>query len=346
MSNRRYSAMGTTKFQNVVDNFYELDAEDQAKVRVLAGERGIVIPDGPVANAAPLIPSGRTKPTGLTADLAPMLCGRSFQEVPTLAPTSWSAERKLDGWRCIAYSDGEFVRIFGGRNGSDYTGQVPYIEAELANFLPPDTVVDGELISPCDWGAVQSIMTTHRIHKPSTHSPALNLVLFDLLRINGTDARRNPWKERRATLEALEGIPRLKQWVSLSALVEPSQEALEATLEAGYEGLVLKNKSSRYVNARSPMWGKVKPMKTLDCRVVALPKDGEGKFAGLVGAVEFQLPNGGVGRASGMTDRERIDMTDNPEKYIGQMAEFSYQLMTKDGRLRHPVFKRMRGDLK
>lgn len=73
MSNRNYKAMGAAKFQGCVDNITSLDAEDQVKVRAIAAERGIAVPAGPVAEPAPLIPSGRTKSHAFSNELLPML---------------------------------------------------------------------------------------------------------------------------------------------------------------------------------------------------------------------------------------------------------------------------------
>lgn len=52
-----------------------------------------------------------------------------------------------------------------------------------------------------------------------------------------------------------------------------------------------------------------------------------------------------VGRvASGFTDVMRLDMAENPDKYLNHVVECSAMSVTKDHSLRHPVFKRMRYD--
>ena len=38
-----------------------------------------------------------------------------------------------------------------GRNGSNYTGQLPYVESDLIDLLPPDSAVDGELVGQRGW---------------------------------------------------------------------------------------------------------------------------------------------------------------------------------------------------
>ena len=52
-----------------------------------------------------------------------------------------------------------------------------------------------------------------------------------------------------------------------------------------------------------------------------------------------------VGRvASGLTDELREDMATHPEDYLNKVIEVECMSITKDGALRHPVFKRVRED--
>lgn len=72
-------------------------------------------------------------------------------------------------------------------------------------------------------------------------------------------------------------------------------------------------------------------------------------FMGWIGAVEFsQYGSNGelkqVGYCSGLTDELRKDMTENPDKYLGECMEISAMERTKDDYFRHPQFLRMRPD--
>lgn len=52
-----------------------------------------------------------------------------------------------------------------------------------------------------------------------------------------------------------------------------------------------------------------------------------------------------VGRvASGFTDEDRQSMAEHPEDYLGKVIEVECMSTTKDGALRHPVFRRVRED--
>lgn len=100
-------------------------------------------------------------------------------------------------------------------------------------------------------------------------------------------------------------------------------------------------------------WYKWKPVRTVDGVITGF-KYGEGKFLGLIGAIEVSVykdsPNGTrlvrVANVSGMSDAERVLMTQLEEELVARAAvvEVEYQYVGSGGRLRHPRFKRMRDD--
>jgi len=72
-------------------------------------------------------------------------------------------------------------------------------------------------------------------------------------------------------------------------------------------------------------------------------------FNDWIGAVKFgKYDKDGnlveLGECSGLTDELRKDMSENPDKYIGQAIEIGAMERTKDGFYRHPQFIRMRPD--
>jgi bifunctional non-homologous end joining protein LigD len=272
-------------------------------------------------------------------DLLPMLCGRSYQEVPNGFE---HAEAKLDGWRAIVHVNGD-IRVYGGRNGSDYSGRVPYLEDALRH-LPPDTALDGELVSPGNWGMVQSIMTTLRPHQPSIGSPPLRLYVFDMLRLNGYDTRHMAWAQRRKLVEA---IP-VSDLLRVTPLVPATPKALESALKVGFEGLVLKTPESRYVSgSRSPDWIKVKPQLTTEARITGFkPGKAGGAYEGMVGAFRIELlENGARTTVKCGTDERHQEATEHPMQWLGAIIEIRHHGLSKDGIPRHPQFSRRRADL-
>jgi ATP-dependent DNA ligase len=290
----------------------------------------------------------------MEAWLSPMLC-QKISDVPADAD-AYVLEPKMDGWRFVMWNTGRGVKAFGGRNGADYSGKLPYVEDVIAR-LPADTAVDGEILGG-EWGDVQGVMTRGKgPHVPSETNPALTYVVFDVLRISGTDVRDLPWVERRRLLEA--GVPP-GPIVGLSSYFPASPRAHQIAVETGFEGSVVKLKTSAYVNSRSSAWLKIKPQDSCEGLITGF-KPGQGAFAGLVGAVEFQMlaegapagrdvpdvgPDGKpiVSRCSGMNMKVRKDMTENPSKYLGEVIEVKHMGIGSSGKPRHPQFSRLRSD--
>lgn len=280
----------------------------------------------------------------MNRDLLPMLAGRSYQTIPTTG-FSASAEPKLDGWRAIVHIQSDGVRVYGGRNGSDYTGRVPYIEEAVAH-LPVDTVLDGELVSPVDWGMVQSIMTTQRPHKPSKLSPPVNLYVFDMLRLHGHDMRNFTWVQRRKFVDS-DSIYADGSLIRPTPILPATNEMLTWSLDQGYEGLVLKDPGSSYVNKRSNSWAKVKPQLTCEARVIGFkPGKQGGAFEGMVGSFEIELLHTGVHTTVKCgVDARHVEATEHPERWSGAIIEIKHHGLSKTGVPRHPQFSRRRLDL-
>ena len=166
----------------------------------------------------------------------PMLAVQAKTDA-TFSEATYVAEAKFDGWRAGFYKDRDgALQLYGGRNGHEYTGQIPYLEAVVRELLPHDTFVDGELLSPMGHGGVQSSMTTKYPHRPSAALPELYFVAFDVLRSAGEDVRRVSWSVRRDLLEDLLA-PLLDSQRIKASIILPADSALEIALDAGLEDL-------------------------------------------------------------------------------------------------------------
>lgn len=282
----------------------------------------------------------------MEAWLKPMLCEEA-SEVPE--GDEWVIEPKLDGWRIIAHRNANDVHVYGGRNASDYTGKLPYIEGVLAR-LPVDTAVDGELMADEGGsGGVQSVMFANGEHDPSPASPPLKLILFDVLRVDGQDVRSLPWQERRALLEAAKFRGPL---VYTSKPVPASADAHDQFLADGLEGSVAKHTGRKYRSgSRSDAYVKIKPQTTADAIVRGF-KPGTGSRSGGVGAFEIEMldehgnPNGVRTRVgSGFTDALRAEIDADNAAWLDARIEIAHHGLGKTGKPRHPVFLRRRDDL-
>lgn len=274
-------------------------------------------------------------------DLQPQLA-KAVDVVPH--GPDWRHEFKLDGWRAMVHRTAEGVSLYGGRNGSDYSGQLPYLATAL-EFLPHDTVLDGELVGH-EWGQVQGVMTGGYPHSPSVHDPALTFVIFDMLRMGGRDMTQMSYLDRHTVLEVFDADHVEVAVAQMCMTQRDANTLLEDALRAGYEGLVSKNIRSRYSSGRSGEWVKIKPQQTAEAKIVGFkPGKAGGKFAGKCGAFELEMLDSGAKTTCKCgTDERHQDATDAPELWLGKVIEILHHGIGKDGVPRHPQFHRLRSD--
>lgn len=268
----------------------------------------------------------------------------------------WVIEGKLDGWRmAVHHGRGGAIRVYGGRNGNLYSGQVPYIEETLARLLPPETAIDGELIgkgTSGTMGEVQSIMTMGIPHVPHPAIPALTYVVFDIIQLKGEDLRTLPWTARREKLEAL--FAKGGAHVALSPYCPSTVAQHEEFLKLGLEGSVCKRKDSRYFNRRTAAWVKCKPQATAEAKIVGF-KDGKkgSGMEGQVGAFKLEMiPSGakttvkcGVQERHDEATRERDGASlPSDQGWLGRIIEIKHHGIAANGVPRHPQFLRLRED--
>ncbi|MEU7179398.1 MULTISPECIES: non-homologous end-joining DNA ligase [Streptomyces] len=287
---------------------------------------------------------------------------------------AWAFETKWDGARCVVGTPGDGTVRLVTRAGGDATATYPELGALGEQLRGRPAVLDGEVVvldarGHPDFGLLQrrmGVVNPRRAARLALAHPA-HLVLFDLMYL-GRPLLDAPYHERRSALAALGlGGP---NW-SVPAYAEGhGQQAWEATLRGGFEGVVAKKLTSRYVpGVRSPEWRKTKHVRTLDV-VIGGWTEGRGGLAGLPGAVLVGVAEpaglryaGAVG--SGLSGRERRELVrylsvipagrspfagpvDVPGAHWVEarlVAEVTHSGWTPAGRLRHPVWHRLRPDL-
>ncbi len=249
----------------------------------------------------------------------------------------YAAEIKLDGYRAIS-ENGRFY----SRLGNDLTDKLPHLR------LPDNMVLDGELL----FGKNSSDVTTVLGCKATKslqlqESEKVRFVVFDILELDGKDLTLLPWEDRREQLgQAYWKLSAaIRQYVELSAVFVHPQNAITWAEESGAEGVMLKNIHEEYYPGKRPegVWYKVKKHDTADVKITGFTP-GKGKFAGLIGSIEFVDEKGNTGSCGGMTDDERKLFSFNSYEFVGQTIEIGYMERTKAGGYRHPVFKGLRSD--
>lgn len=185
-------------------------------------------------------------------------------------------EVKYDGVRALAAIEGGAVRVW-GREGVDYSGRYPEVEAALRQ-LPAGTVVDGELVmireGRPDFHALMRRHARRPGRRPRFTEPA-RYVVFDLLHHDGTSLVRQPLSERRARLH--EVLPDDPVLALCEGVVGDGRRYFAEAIAAGHEGVVAKRLTSRYEpNRRSGAWQKIKRRDELACVVIGYAGGADG----------------------------------------------------------------------
>ena len=261
-------------------------------------------------------------------------------------------EPKADGWRMQIEATPDGVQAW-TRTSKDATGKMPWIEAELtslAKSLKMPMRLDGEIVwmynGEPDYNLTARCLgssTDVCVIKQQERAGEGGLVyfVFDVLRLGSVDLRAQPLRARKLALK--NHVPISDTVVPFMGSI-PSVERHVKNFEQFKEGSVLKLLSAPYAGKRSKAWLKWKEIETIDVEIVGY-KPGAGKFLGMVGAIQFYDPQGDCyGFCSGMTDEERIYITDHMKALLHTTIEIKHYGKLVDG-YRHPQFVRFRSAL-
>jgi ATP-dependent DNA ligase len=229
--------------------------------------------------------------------LEPQLA-RSKAELPV--GEQWAYEPKYDGFRAIAFVDGEEAMIQ-SRSGKPLARYFPEL-----SFPPGRYVLDGEIVIDAadggqDFGALQQRIhpAESRIAMLAEQTPA-HYVAFDLLALGDDSLLERPLAERRAALEATATSP-----IAVTPLTRVPGEA-EPWLASG-EGVVAKDMGAPYRPGQRTGMVKVKRVRTIDAVVVGYrPGKEDGTVGSLIlGLYDEQGKLHVVGHSSGLRAAEK-----------------------------------------
>ena len=297
---------------------------------------------------------------------------------PAATPFSderWLFEPKLDGFRTLAFvNDGE-VRLQ-SRRGLNVTEHYRALAESLKRQPASQLILDGEIIAldskgrlcfQCLQGYLKSI---NRIKTDQAEPPsAIIYYVFDILYLDGYDLKGVSLKQRK---ELLHSVLDTNQDVRLvEHFSVDGQTVYRAAIENGLEGVVAKRQDSLYEpGKRSNSWLKIKAVTSEEFVVGGFTR-GAGNRAKTFGALLLgyyddernlqYVGNVGGGFDNNILSRLRkqldaITVTQSPfpmepEHIAGVtlvkpelVVEVKFVDWTYDGRLRAPLFLRMRDD--
>jgi ATP-dependent DNA ligase len=275
---------------------------------------------------------------------------------------------KFDGVRCLmkVYEDGP---KFFSRAGNEFTEQVPHL-VELFSELPVGTQLDGELalvtgsveivgkqVPLVDFNKTMRIIGSlpEKAIRRQEEFGLLTYLVFDLLAHGEHDWHDEPQKVRTALTQRIVSELDSQYLISETLYYLPNEYGLvyDELVALKQEGLMLKRLESKYVEGKrlNKAWYKVKDVMDADV-VVSGFTEGTGKFAGLIGAIEFSAfdPDGKliyVGRCSGITDLLRRDISAHKDQYLGMVMVVRYNELVGSKLYRtprHPQFSNFRDD--
>ena len=234
----------------------------------------------------------------------------------------WVSE-KFDGVR--AQWDGRSLRFRGG-------GLVPAPAWFTANF--PALPLDGELwIGRDRFDALSG--TVRQIEPVDAEWRQVRYLIFELPGASGDFSARV--RQMQAIISEA-GVPWL-QAVEQTRVAHRAalMKQLDAVVRAGGEGLMLHRADAPYLTGRSDALLKLKPWQDAEAIVVG-HTPGKGKYLGMTGALEMEMPDGKRFRiGSGLTDALR-----RQPPTIGTHITYRYQHLTKNGLPRFPRYQRVR----
>ncbi len=306
------------------------------------------------------------------ARLSPMLVS------PAATPFSdeqWLFEPKLDGFRTLAFVNNGKVRLQ-SRRGIDVTEHYPTLPESIKRQPVSQFILDGEIIAldskgrlcfECLQGYLKSI---NRIKTDPTEPPsAIIYYVFDILYLDGYDLKGVSLKQRK---ELLHSVLDTNQDVRLvEHFFIDGQTVYRAAIENGLEGIVAKRQDSLYEpRKRSNSWLKIKAVtsdefvvggftrgtgnrtKTFGALILGYYDDKRNlQYVGNVGSgfdndtlltLKKQLETIGIKRSPFYPEPEQTAgvIWVKPELVV----EVKFAELTREYRLRAPVFLRVRDD--
>lgn len=272
---------------------------------------------------------------------------------------------KLDGVRIISILDKTKNTVTQYSRDGRLNENFPQISNALAKLLPIITesmVFDGEVVSR----SFQALMKQLN-RKEDVDTKDAKLALFDCLPLKDFILGECAFTQVQRHDALVQFIPLLDQASGGSVYVIPKlavnldtpegqqtfAEFNRETVEAGYEGIMVKDPDSAYKCKRADSWLKIKPFITVDLEIVDFePGKPESRFNHTLGGLVCRGTDQGklveVTVGSGFSEELRDDIWQNRDALRGRIVEVKGDALTKsqDGdawSLRFPVFMQFRG---
>lgn len=279
-------------------------------------------------------------------------------------------EIKWDGYRSLAYLDNN--TIIRSRNLIDLTAKFPELSGLNQQIKKLPAIIDGEIVvfenGKPSFAALQSrgrMNEMKMVSRASVERPAV-FIAFDVLYAGGSNIMGKSLEERKSLLEDM--IDQSGDVILSKYILKKGLAYFAACVQEGLEGVIAKRLDGAYLpGRRSNSWQKFKNNREADLVICGYQQGTGGRLLGsliLGGYRKEQLVyQGKVG--TGFSEREAFHLLEKlkvleidtktlviPPRENKQarwvnpvlVCTVSYLTVTREGYLRHPVFKGLRTD--
>jgi bifunctional non-homologous end joining protein LigD len=305
------------------------------------------------------------KKTAMPQSIDPMLATLA-EELPS--GDQWIYELKWDGVRALCFIEKGKLRI-DSRRGTRAEGQYPELHDLPSLLNAKSAILDGEIVVLDEEGRARFELIQPRISTaaakigPLLETNPAELIVFDLLYLDGYDLRGVPLETRKSLLEkSVDWRDHIR--LSQHFQAEP-ENIVDAVQKMGVEGVLAKDRHSRYENGRSRRWVKVKVQSQQEFVIGGFTQGEREYFGALVLGVweGKQLRHAGqVG--TGFDARKMKEIAERLAPLVSKTCPFTprpqikdvtwvkpelvceirFQQWTDDNMLRAPVFLGLRED--
>ena len=259
----------------------------------------------------------------IAVDYAPMEAD-SADAIPE--GSNWQYEPKWDGFRCLAFRDGDSVEIQ-SKAGQPLARYFPEIIDALRLLAAPRFVLDGELVVPSgeNLSFDDLLQRIHpapsRIRRLSSETPA-ELIVFDMLVTDaGESLVGEPLKIRRKSLEGF--AAKYLDGNSAIHLSPYTCEVAEAKrwfheMAGGLDGIIAKQTDLPYQSGNREGMRKIKNLRSAECVVGGFRYAQKEKVVGslLLGLYDEEGLLHHVGFTSGLARADKAELTEKLQKLI------------------------------
>jgi bifunctional non-homologous end joining protein LigD len=274
----------------------------------------------------------------------------------------WVFEIKWDGYRAIAELNRDDVKLY-SRNGNLFNTAFPEVTQALAK-MNLEVVIDGEIVVMDEEGMPNFQLLQHygedRLHP-------IYYYVFDILKINNQSVMQLPLLERKEKLRALLKADDIIKYSD--HIEEKGKEMFVLVGKKNMEGIIAKKTNSTYLpGRRTANWLKIKHHKTIDAVIGGFtePAGARKCFGALVlglkqGETLKYIGHTGSGFSESLLKEiygqlkpliipqspfNEAVKANAPVTWVNPVlvCEVKFTDKTRDGKLRHPIFLKIRTD--